>query len=202
MNTNEFDKEYYVMGTDGADNHPLLAWGDTSNKPFRKENPIENNEIKLPVEIVFDEPYPLNYEMADLLTLGAQYAVSEILKNLFESKNIFGVQFFPVEIETDKGNTETGHYAMHFWNRMPAIDKDNFDGKIDGIGLVRNLKKFSLDKNLLEKTPIEKRLVIRLDEKPTMLLVHETIYEAIKTEKVTGITFCRVDEWDSSVMFR
>ena len=30
----KFNKEYYLMDVDGADNHPMLAWRNTDNRPF------------------------------------------------------------------------------------------------------------------------------------------------------------------------
>jgi len=202
MEHKELDKEYYVMSVGGSNNYPLLSWGRTNYLPFIMEEPIEERDLKLPLEILFDTPYPQKYEMADFLSLNAQYAVSERLKNLFEKNNIYGVQFFPIEIKSNKGDTILEHYAMHFWNRLAAIDKKNYVGKMDRIGLIMDLGKFSLNEKLLNEIPFEQRKAIRLSEEPTMLLVHETIYEAIKTEELTGITFCRVDEWDEGAMFR
>jgi hypothetical protein len=202
MKHTELDKKYYIIEVDGANNHPLLAWGNADSDPFDEETKIEEEELEFPIKVVFDDPYPSQYEMADLLSLGTIYAVSEKLKNLFESNNVYGVQFFPVEIETDKENIETGHYIMHFWNLLPAIDKNNFEGTIDKIGLVRNLKRFSVDEKLLDSIPFENRKVIRLEENPIMLLVHQDIYEAIKAEKLIGISFFRVDEWNTGSMFR
>ena len=202
MRHNEFDNEYYVMDSDGADNHPLLEWGSTSYAPFRKKIPIEDGQLELPLKIVFDEPYPAKYEMADFLTLGSLYAVSEKLKSLFESKKIYGIQFFPIEIETDKGDTVLGHFALHFWNRIAAIDKSTFEGKIDPIGLATNYSRFSLDEKLLEDTSLENRLAIRLKEAPNIILVHQTIYDAIEAEGLTGISFRKVSEWTTGSAFR
>ncbi len=37
INMSHFNKEYYVMDVDGANNHPLLVWGDTDSVPFDEE---------------------------------------------------------------------------------------------------------------------------------------------------------------------
>ena len=203
MNTNEFDKEYYMMSADRANNYPFLNWGSTKYSPFIKKKPIDDEALNLPLKIVIATPCPKNFEMADFLILSAIYATSEKMKNVFENNNVYGVQFFPIEIESKKGDIIIGHYAMHFWNRLAVVDKKNYKGgKPDQLGLIMDLQKFSLNENLLNKTPLEERLVIRVAENPTMLLVHKSIYEAIKAEELTGMKFFRVDEWDSSVMFK
>lgn len=198
----KFDTEYYMMSVDGKNSYPLLAWGSTSNAPFRKKIPIDKDLLNLPMEIVFTDPYPKQYEMADLLMLGAQNTVSEKFKNLLENERIYGVQFFPVEIKTDKGNIESGHFAMHLWNRIPAIDKNNYQGsEVDEFGYINILDKFSLDPKILEDIPREKRLVFRLAEDPLKIIVHQSIYEAIKAERLTGMVFFRVDQWDTGSIF-
>lgn len=67
MTHNQFDNEYYVMSMDGANNHPMLAWGNTDFEPFLEAEPINEAEIELPLKIIFGEPYLKEYEMADLI---------------------------------------------------------------------------------------------------------------------------------------
>ncbi len=202
MNHNKFDNEYYVMEADNAYNHPVLTFGDTNCRPFMKKMPLDNDEIELPIKIEFDDDYP-EYEMADLLILDAQYAVSEKLKNILEREEVHGIQFFPAEIETEKSEIILGHNFMHVWNRLAAIDKKNYKGgKPDELGLILDLESISLNEDLMEKTPFEQRKVIRLAEDPSMLLVHQSIYNAIKEEGLTGMSFWKVSEWDTGAMFR
>lgn len=199
-----FDKEYYVLSIDGAPNHPLLAWGSVDYVPFLSSSPIEDSDLEeLPLKIIFGEPYPQVYEMTDFLMLDAHYAGSEKLKKIFEKLAIYGVQFFPVEIEDHKGEIIKGHNAIHFWNKLPAIDKNNYVGEEPNMfGNILDLQKFSLDTEILNQIPLEKRLVFGLAENSIMILVHQSIYEIIKAENLTGFSFFRVEDWDSNVMFR
>jgi len=202
MEHKELDKEYYVMNIGGEDNYPILAWGSSYHDAFSENAPIDK-ELPLPLKIVFTDPFPEEYEMADFLMLGSNFAGSANLKNLFDKNNIYGVQFFPVEIKSNKGEIISGHYAIHFWNKYSAIDKDNYEGEeIDEYGYINDLEKFSLDLNLLNDIPLEKRLVFGLSENPTMILVHESIYSLIEKANLTGLSFFRVDEWDEDAMFR
>ncbi|GHT14891.1 hypothetical protein FACS189426_21900 [Bacteroidia bacterium] len=203
MNTNKFDNEYYVMNIDGANNHPLLAWGATDFSAFLEAEPIDEKTLELPLKIIFDEPYPNQYEMADLLMLASQLACSEKLKTLFETLTIGGIQFIPIEITSNKKETLSGHYAIHFYNRLQAIDTSNYEGsEPNSFGKIRNLQRFSLNEKLLADIPFEQRKVFVLTEKPSMKIVHQSIYEAIQAENLTGMRFWKVSEWDNNAMFR
>jgi hypothetical protein len=192
------------MNADGADNHPMLSWGNTDFTVFFEAEPVEEENLSLPLKVRFEEPYPDEpYEMADLLMLDTDFAGSKKLKTLFETLNIYGAQFVPVEITTNKKKTLSGHYAIHFWNRLPALDKNNYEGEEPNMfGNILDLQRFSLDLELLEKLPLEKRLVFLLAENKTLKLVHQSIVEAIQKENLTGMCFWKVCDWDDNAMFR
>jgi hypothetical protein len=200
---NDFDKEYFVMNTDGANNRPLLAWGKVDFSLFLESKPVDEKQYELPLKIVFDEPYPVKYEMADLHMLATCNAVSKEFKNLLENLNIYGIQFVAIEITSNTGETISQYYVAHFWNKLSAIDKNNYEGSpVNSFGTIRNLSKFSLDTDLLKTIDLKKRLVFGLSEKKSIILFHKSIYENIKTAGLIGIKFFRVDEWDENVMFR
>ncbi len=203
MNYNKFDDEYYVMNVDGADNHPMLAWGATDYDLFLETEPIEDGALKLPMQIVFDEPYPKQYEMPDFLMLNGQFAASEKFKSLFEENNVHGIQFFPIEITDNKKRLITGNYAIHPWDKLPAIDKDNYEGdELNRFGKIRSLRRFSLDASLLGTIEQSKRLIFILLEKSSMVIVHRSIVEAMQAAGLTGMRFWKVSEWDEDAMFR
>ncbi|WP_244663244.1 hypothetical protein [Vibrio owensii] len=58
----------------------------------------------------------------------------------------------------------------------------------------------SLDETLLDKVPLEERLVFRLQEKPQFLF-HETVVDALKAANLTGVGFIRVEQWGPAAMF-
>lgn len=198
-----FDSEYYVVHVDGANNHPLLAWGETDYDLFLEAESINENDLEVPLQITFSEPYLKKYEMADLLMLSGQFAVSEKFKQLFEKLDVYGVQFFPVEIKDRKGDLTKGHYAIHIWNQLPAIDKENYEGSpVDRFGSIDLLKKFSLDIKLMESIAMDKRQIFLLEEDSSMIIICKKIYEAIQSAGLTGMKFFRVDDWDDNAMFR
>jgi hypothetical protein len=203
MMSNEFDNEYYVMDVDGADNHPLLAWGKTRAMPFIVDEEVDIDSLTYPIELEFNKPYPKNPEMADNLHIMYKRVVSEKIKLLFEKLKIQKVQFIPVSIITNKKQKIEGHYIFHCWNNICAVDKNNYEGgEIDEDGLITDLESFSLDSKVLEKIPLEQRLVFCLSENTDFIIVHQSIYDIMEKEKLTGINFFRVDEWDEDAMFR
>ena len=202
MKNNELDKEYYVMSVDGSNNHPTLAWGDMDDTPFLENTPIDISELELPLKAEFDEPYPSEYIMPDFLMLSSEFACTENVKKLFE--NVYGIEFFSIEtIKDNKGKIITGYYATHIWNKLPAIDKQNYiGGKVNRKGYISDLKKFSLDSELLNGIQLEKRLVFELSDSPATYIIHESLYKLIESQKLTGFSFFRVDDWDEDAMFR
>ena len=205
MNTNEFDKEYYLVNVDGASNHPLLTWGDTDDELFIYPKPVDEDheDLELPLKIKFSKPYPKQPEFVDILFLDGDLVVSEKVKLCLEKINIYGVQFFPVEIETDKKKKVDKYYLFHAWNRISAVDKNNYvGGDINEWGRIQGLDKFSLDKNVIESIFLDKRLIFHLGESTSNILIHKNVYDVLKAENVTGFSFFRIDEWDDNAMFR
>jgi hypothetical protein len=197
---NSFDKEYYVMGIDRENNHPLLAWGKIDFSSFLEAKPVDEKQYELPMSIIFDEPYPVEYEMVDLHMLASCNVVSKRFKDFFEKINIYGIQFIPIEITSNTGEKMSQYFVAHFWNKLPAIDKNNYEGSpLNSFGTIRNLSKFSLDAKILEEIPLEKRQVFGLSEKKTLILVHQNTFDAIQKENFTGICFWKVSEWNDNV---
>ena len=203
MKYNKFDNEYYVISADCANNHPLITWGKVDFSPFLKANPVDENQFELPLQLVFAEPYPKQYEMADMLMLDCHYVGSEKLKKLFEQIKLYGVQFVPAEIISNKKEKITGHFAIHIWNNLSAIDKNNYEGdELDeDFGKIFSLQRFSLDADLLETIPLEKRLMFGFSECDTITVVHESLYNAMQAENLTGMRFWKVSEWDEDAIF-
>ncbi len=197
-----FNEEYYRMDSDGADNHPLLAWGSTSRRLFIWIKEIDSSKLKLPSEIEFDSPYPRKPEMADILDLSSTYVFSEKIKLLFEKLQIPKLQFIPATIITNKKQKVEGHYIFHCWNGIAAVDKQNYVGNpVDEDGLITTLEKFSLDSNALADIELKDRLVFRLEEMPSFFIVHKSVKEAIENEQATGFRFYNIEKWSPSAIF-
>ncbi|MEL6117973.1 hypothetical protein P0Y67_22530, partial [Photobacterium sp. SP02] len=62
------------------------------------------------------------------------------------------------------------------------------------------LLKLSLDEEVLDQVPLEKRLVFRLREDPTFLF-HESVVAALRAADLSGLDFRRVDSWSIGSAF-
>lgn len=198
-----FNEVYFVMKVDGAENHPILAWGKTSSRPFIRIEEINCDDLKMPLELLFDTPYPSNPEMADILHLGSTSVLSEKIKTLFEKLSLPKIQFIPTTIITNKKKRiEKGHYIFHCWKGIPAIDKDNYTGNpVDEDGIITILEKFQLDYEVLKNIDEKDRLIFRLAETPSFLIIHKSIKDAIEKEYATGFRFYQISKWSSSAIF-
>ncbi len=198
-----FNEDYYVMEADGADNHPQLAWGETSSRPFISIKEIDSDDLDLPLEIEFDTPYPRQPEMVDILDLGSTCVLSEKIKALFDKLKLPKVQFIPTTIITNKKQRiEKGYYIFNSWNGISGIDKNSYIGDpINPRGRILNLKKFSLDADILNKIALDERLLFRLSESPILIIIHKSIKEVLENEQATGFRFYQINKWSPSAIF-
>ena len=198
MQNKEIDGEYYVIQVDRKGLYPWLAWGDYDDTPFLEAESIDISEIPSPLVVEFDEPYPKTFEMADLHLLGSQFAFTEELKNIFA--DIYGVEFFEIDkIMDHKHNSYSGYYAVHIWNTLTAVDMQNYVGKPGRKGYIGSLTKFSLNNEILESIPLEKRLVFKLREATDIFIVHKSLYEKIEDKGFKGFALVSVDKWRETI---
>ncbi|UTM56012.1 hypothetical protein L4174_009105 [Photobacterium sp. CCB-ST2H9] len=83
---------------------------------------------------------------------------------------------------------------VHIWNNYRALSKKR--SVIDGTYVDDRfiLKKISLDEDVLDKIPLNERLVFRLNEDPKYLY-HEFVISALSSAGLTGFRFVRVSDW-------
>jgi len=129
----------------------------------------------------------------------AEQLVSEKFRQVLAPFHLPGVDFYQTNIVNgDKIWSE--HYYMHIWNHHKAIHHGR--SEIDGTYVDDDftLEVLSLDENVLDKIPLEKRLVFTLEEKPKFLF-HETVVQALRDANLTGLSFQRVDSWSIGSAF-
>ena len=201
MKYNEFDEEYYIMDVSGADNYPNLAFCKSS-AAFSYAEPIK--EVELPIQTKFSKTTrpPKNPKFVDALFLKGNIAISKRVFEEFENLNLYGLQMLPIEITTPKEEIVKDYYVMHIWNEIAAVDKNNYVGdEPDGYGGICGLESFSLDEKNMINTPIEKRLIFKLAESTSIMLVRQSVYDAIQSLNPEGFSFWKVSEWNIGSAF-
>ncbi|UIP26726.1 imm11 family protein [Photobacterium sp. TLY01] len=196
----KYDSEYYFLRESGNSSSYMLEQKRTSDQGLRHLMSIRSIKHRVlgpgVVEIIEGNPdlfTPSDYHET------AEQLVSEKFMQVLQGFNLPGVDFYQTNIVS--GNkTWSEHYYMHIWNNYQAIHKGR--SKIDGTYVDDDfiLEVLSLDENVLDKIPLEKRLVFTLEEKPKFLF-HETVVQALRDANLTGLSFQRVDEWSIGSAF-
>ncbi|MDR2498296.1 MAG: hypothetical protein LBD28_02525 [Tannerellaceae bacterium] len=197
MKEDLFDREYYVMNIDRNVNPPLLAWGKANLSPFLRPVRMTATQTSKPLSVAFIEPYPVFCRDVDFILFGGLYAGSERMKKFFEKMAVYGVQFVPLSVVNDRHEEHPGYFAMHFWNRIAAVDKSSFGAdEPNAFDHCMHLRKFSLNAEALRNVPKKQRRVFMLRENSLLILVHEEIREVADSLGLLGVSFSRVDEWE------
>ncbi|MDR2496651.1 MAG: hypothetical protein LBD21_05945 [Tannerellaceae bacterium] len=197
MKDDSFDREYYVMSIDRNYNRPLLAWAKTNLSAFLSPARMSAAQMAQPLSVAFIEPYPVFFREVDFIMLGGLFAASERMKLFFEQAGIYGVQFVPLSIINDRHEEHPGYFAMHFWNRIAAIDKSNYEGdELNEFDHIMHLRKFSLKAEALKNVSKKQRQVFMLRENSLLIIVHDEIRAMAEQFGLTGISFTRIDQWN------
>jgi len=129
----------------------------------------------------------------------AEQLVSDKFRQVLAPFNLPGIDFYQTDIVNDD-KTWSDYYFMHIWNHHQAIDKKRSEISGTYVGDRFTLLKLSLDEEVLDQVPLEKRLVFRLREDPTFLF-HESVVAALSAADLSGLGFRRVDSWSIGSAF-
>ena len=196
----KYDSQYYLLGEDANSGRYMLSESMKSDDGLRllRQRSIKkqvlgrgNVHITMGGESQFS---PCDYH--EVLPAGL---ISEKFKLVLEGFNLPGVDFYETDLENN-GKVWDDRYLVHVWQNYPALHQGR--SKIKGTYVDNDfiLKSMSLDENLLDKVPLEERLVFRLNEKPEYLY-HESVVAAIKAADLTGVRFIKVADWGVASAF-
>ena len=191
---NEF--EYYVIERRGNKAFPLVSSDRESkhtllylnNHEYKKY--IDNPEV---MQLVFSKPFPRKAVIGDYFSQ-TESIVSEKIKAAIEPLNIKGIQLIPATVKSNKGEVYEGFYYVHIYNFIEAIDKETSNYELDEYGHYF-IDSFKLDHKILEKIPLEERLVFKLKENGTKKLYHRSVVDAIMATEPEGVQFIKVENW-------
>ncbi|SHO57957.1 imm11 family protein [Vibrio quintilis] len=191
--------EYYIIERDDNDNYPLFAWDEPSGN-FGLGRPIE---IQGAVRLCLREPISPNFEWADFHKLPAP-VFSQRIANMLTQMDIYGVQLVPAKVRNTKEAPSVephDYWFMHVWNRISCLDKELSKLDIGKKGRIWGIKKLVLDDEKLEQIELPERLIFNVAESTRILLIHESIKEAIMSVNPAGCRFFRVSEWNDDATF-
>ncbi|EGQ8033663.1 imm11 family protein [Vibrio parahaemolyticus] len=196
----KYDNQYYLLCESGHAGFHML--GQTEDSDEGLDHLMAQRSLKREVKglgkVEVCEGNKKSFSPCDYHEI-AEQMVSEKFRQVLLPFDLPGVDFYPTEVTNDD-KVWSNYFMMHIWNNYRAIHQGR--SVIDGTYVDDDffLEALSLDETLLDKVPLEERLVFRLQEKPRFLF-HESVVDALKAADLSGVGFIRVDHWGPAAMF-
>ncbi len=192
--------EYYIIESENNDNYPLFSWDQLSGD-FGMGQPVE---FKQPVKFRLGDPLSPNFEWVDY-HVAPEPIVSKRIVDVLSPMDIYGIQLVPAKVRNPKDKSPFAevkdYWFMHVWNQIACLDKENSELELYDDGAIFGIDKLVLDEKTLSLFELKKRLIFELAEKSPVLLVHQTIKDAIESVNPKGCRFFKATEWNSDIVF-
>lgn len=196
----KYDDEYYVLTEQGASGQYMLGkikGSDDGLSRLLSQRSIKRL-VRGPGKVRVNRGDKARFSPCDYHDTGDDL-VSEKFKQVIETFKPQHVDFYQTDI-INGDQVWSEHYFMHIWNHYRVMHHGRSRIKGTYVNDDFILKSFSLDEKLLDKIPLQERLIFRLSEKPQFLF-HETVVTALKAANLTGVGFKKVKDWGISSGF-
>jgi hypothetical protein len=172
-----FDDYYLDYGVTGG---PTLPDGSCL-----AGEPVNVNDLP---ELIFEIDTPDDEECPHFMSAGA-LIVSELFTNILKNSGVANFQFFPVVlINPETKKTRDGYGILNVLTMIQAacLESSSYDTLMEGneSGSIPPLLAF--DNLVLDSTKLGKERMFRLAEDPTMLIIDQSLREAIKKNSPDG----------------
>lgn len=189
--------EYFVIDRENNDNNPLFSW-DESSGSFGMGKLVQ---FINPIKMRLGEPVSSGFQWADYHK-APEPVVSSRIADVLGAMDLYGVQIVPVKVRDLKDTMpEQDYWFLHVWNRISCLDREQSDLDLYKDGSIFSIDEFVLDERELEKIELSKRLIFSLSEKTSVILVHQTVKDAMLSLDPTGVRFFEASKWNSDSAF-
>jgi len=196
-----YNEEYFYLDSTGG--FPMFTYDYNGGNDMELFDDIEldTKEIRY---LCFRKPIPRSPKLADFHFLQENSpAISERLKKVLEGFNLKGIQFLPAVVRDKSGNEHPGYYIIHVVNQIKCMDIENSTYSTrDPDGRVSGVNKLVFNNEVLDKIPLEERLVFALWENTMKVCYHYSVVEKLLEIVPQGMTIYRLSKWDSSLPFK
>ncbi|KKC97823.1 imm11 family protein [Photobacterium halotolerans] len=197
----KYDRQYYLLTEDSQSALYMLSESEKSDDGLLKLLSMRSIKRKVlgPGYMHITMGDDGNFKPCDYHEVLPSGLVSDKFKQVLESFQLPGVDFYPTYIE-NRGRTWDAHYLLHVWQNHRALHpkRSVYDGTYENDRF--QLEKMCLNEDVLDKVPLNERLVFRLNEKPHYLY-HESVVVALKAAGLTGVGFLNVQDWGPNSAF-
>ncbi|MFP2930627.1 imm11 family protein [Pyxidicoccus sp. 3LG] len=146
--------------------------------------------------IRFSDNFPDHRKVCDFMTctLGV-LIVSEKVKRVIEGQGVDNCEFFSLKMLDHKGKVASKeHYVCNVLGSEDAMDMERSEVVMDSI---LPTEVAFIHKLILKREAISpKARIFRIQNKLAELLLHDSLYQALQKEGVTGMRFFPADGWN------
>jgi hypothetical protein len=192
--------EYFVIERENNDNYPLFSWDESRGK-YGLGKPVEFEE---PIKLRLGEPISPNFEWVDYHSNPTGPIVSKRIADVLASLDPFGIQLVPANVRNPKDPlSELKEYIfIHVWNRISCLDTENSEIEYSRSGnTIFGIDKLVIKEDVLGQFELRERQIFELSENTAVLLVHQTVKDAILSVNPNGVRFFKATEWNSDSSF-
>ncbi len=191
------DKNYFIMLVD-------TPWaGPTANLKsgpdffvndglFIKES-TQLYEFNLEVDSGADDVN--NFPPCDIYGPTKHLLFSSKLIEILSEQNVDNIQYFDSKVIYSPTQTAVEYNVANIIGVISGLNMEKSELMLSPMGNV-----MFIDKMVFDEEKMKEHKVFRLKEKPTLLIVHKSIKEAIETASLKGIMFVSDDEYDASMI--
>lgn len=192
----DYDQQYYVITEDEYSGTYMLNESRKSDEKLGI-NLLSEHSIQRwvkgrgHVQITWGDDG--KFSPCDYHRVSATGLVSHKFKDVLEALNLNGVDFYETDIENN-GNIWRDHFLMHIWQNHQVLHRERSKIKGSYVDNDFTLEKISLDEKVLDKIPLEERLVFRINE-DVKYLYHESVVAVLEAAGLKGMGFVKVADW-------
>jgi hypothetical protein len=193
----DLNEEYYLLYPDLNPAYPMII---ASLRPKSIDSPVVGDYR---LTILRDDPMPKKPQYVDYHSSGSVPVISRRFADALEPLDIYGTQILQGTTGDVIDDLKLDYYLLHVHHLINCMDLENSDVSINkNLGLVRDVRSFSLDSARLAKIPEEQRLIFVVREYPIFYLFHQSIVDIVESANLKGMRFIPVRKWNDNAHFK
>lgn len=199
----DYNQEYFYISYAELDKYPGVKY--SIYEPHSSFELLRSRVLdETPRILSFRNTFSGTPQFGDFHSLDEHAPVlSERMKNVLESFHLKDVQFIPAIILDESEEEHKGFYIIRVHNEIQCMNKElsSWEPSENKPGKAFSIDKLVLDNEVLDKIPLEERLVFAMWEKKMKVCYHYSVVEKLLELEPKGMTVYRLSKWDPSAPF-